>query len=68
VIGRLTLQPFASKILVDNGPTPLTLLSISPSLIDVEEAADFTLTVTGYGFTPDSVVRWNGSDRPTDCQ
>ena len=65
VIGSLTLQPFTSRILVDNGPAPLTLRGIYPSLIDVDEAAEFTLTVTGYGFTHDSVVRWNGSDRPT---
>jgi hypothetical protein len=28
-------------------------------------AADFTLDVTGTGFTDNSVVRWNGSNRPT---
>ena len=59
------MQPFTSKILVDNGPAPLTLLSIHPALFDVDEAADFTLTVNGTGFTTNSVVRWNGSDRPT---
>jgi len=26
---------------------------------------DFTLTLSGSGFYPESVVRWNGSDRPT---
>ena len=65
MVGSLTLQPFTSMILVDDGPAPLTLLSISPALRDVDEAADFTLTVTGYSFTHSSVVRWNGSDRPT---
>jgi parallel beta-helix repeat protein len=65
VISSLTLQPFTSRILVDNGPAPLTLLRISPSLSDVHEAADFTLSVTGYSFTHASVVRWDGSDRPT---
>ncbi|MEJ5309852.1 MAG: right-handed parallel beta-helix repeat-containing protein [Anaerolineae bacterium] len=65
VIGSLTLAPFTSKILVDNGPAPLTLLSINPSFFDVDEAADFTLTADGAGFTANSVVRWNGSDRPT---
>lgn len=25
----------------------------------------FTLTILGYNFTRESVVRWNGSDRPT---
>ena len=31
----------------------------------VSAASDFTLTVTGTGFTPASVVRWNGASRPT---
>jgi hypothetical protein len=41
------------------------LHSISPSLSDVDEAATFTLTANGVGFTANSVVRWNGSARPT---
>lgn len=65
VAGSLALQPFTSRILVDNGAAPLTLRGIYPALMDVDEAADFTLTVTGYSFTHASVVRWNGSDRPT---
>jgi len=65
VLGSLNLEPFTSKILVDNGLAPLVLTSIQPSLYDVTEAADFTLTVDGVGFTTDSVVRWSGSDRPT---
>jgi hypothetical protein len=65
VIGSLTLQPFTSKILVDNGPAPLTLQSIYPVLFDVTKPADFTLTVYGISFTANSVVRWKGSDRPT---
>jgi parallel beta-helix repeat protein len=65
VVGSLTLQPFTSRILVDNGSVPLTLRGIYPSLIDVDAAADFTLTVSGYSFTSSSVVRWNGSNRPT---
>ncbi len=63
--GTITLQPFASKILMDSGVAPLTLLGINPAHSDVDEAADFTLTVIGLSFTPNSVVRWNGSDRPT---
>jgi hypothetical protein len=66
VIGSLTLQPFASKILVDNGPAPLSLRGIHPTLSDVDEAAEFTLTVEGISFTPNSVVRWDGNDRPTN--
>jgi hypothetical protein len=65
VTGILTLQPFTSIILVDNGPAPLTLQSMYPVLFSVAEAADFTLTVSGSGFTPNSVVHWNGSARPT---
>jgi hypothetical protein len=65
VLGSLNLEPFTSRILVDNGPAPLVLQTIQPSLYDVTEAADFTLTVNGVGFTTGSVVRWNGSDRPT---
>jgi hypothetical protein len=64
-LGSLTLQPFSSKILVDNGPAPLNLFGIVPIFFDVDEAADFTLTVNGSGFTTGSVVRWNGSNRPT---
>jgi hypothetical protein len=65
VLGSLNLEPFTSKILVDNGLAPLVLISLQPSLYDVAKAADFTLTVNGVGFTTDSVVRWNGSNRPT---
>jgi hypothetical protein len=28
-------------------------------------SSGFLLTVNGWGFTPDSVVRWSGADRPT---
>jgi hypothetical protein len=66
VLGSVTLQPFASIILIDNGEVPLTLSSMVPAMLGVDEAADFTLTAYGAGFTQDSVVRWNGADRPTD--
>ena len=65
VAGWLTLPPFASQVLVDDGPAPPALHSISPSLLDIDEAADFTLTAYGVALTPNSVVRWNGSARPT---
>jgi len=65
VIGSLTLQPFTSKVLVDNGAAPLTMISISPDFFAAGEANDFTLRVSGWGFTSNSMVRWNGSDRPT---
>jgi hypothetical protein len=65
VVGSLTLSPFTSKILIDNGPAALTLSSINPSLSAVDEAATFTLMARGTGFTASSVVRWNGAARPT---
>ncbi len=65
VLGNLTLSPFTSKILVDNGAAALTLQSINPSLSSVTEAATFTLTAHGAGFTANSIVRWNGGNRPT---
>ena len=63
--GSLVLQPFTAKILVDNGPVSLTLTGIHPAMMSVDEAADFTLSVTGTGFTAGSLIRWAGSDRPT---
>jgi hypothetical protein len=65
VVGSLTLAPFTSRILIDNGLAPLTLQAISPSLSDVDEPMTFTLTANGVAFTPGSTVRWNGSARPT---
>jgi Domain of unknown function DUF11 len=40
------------------------LNSISPN-VALAGGPAFTLTVTGSGFVPGSVVRWNGSDRTT---
>jgi hypothetical protein len=65
VAGELLLPPFASVILVDNGAAQLSLASIHPALLGVDEAADFTLSVTGSGFTPQSAVLWDSSPRPT---
>jgi len=65
VAGSLVLPPFASMILVDNGPAQLSLASIHPALMGADEAADFTLSVTGSGFTPQSAVLWDDSPRPT---
>ncbi len=45
------------------GPVP-SVTSLSPSSASAG-GADFTLTVTGTNFIQGSVVRWNGSDRPT---
>ncbi len=65
MIGSLTLAPYSSKILVDNGPAPVTLLGVWPALIAVNPPADIILGLGGYSFTASSVVRWNGSSLPT---
>jgi hypothetical protein len=44
-------------------PAP-TISSISPATA-VAGSGGFTLTITGTNFVNSSVVRWNGSDRPT---
>ena len=41
-----------------------TIASATPTSVNAG-AADFTITITGTNFLPDSVVRWNGVDRPT---
>lgn len=43
---------------------PLTITSLEPNTKQAQ-SGDFTLTVNGSGFTGDSKVRWNGSDRAT---
>ncbi|MCP4543856.1 MAG: right-handed parallel beta-helix repeat-containing protein [Chloroflexi bacterium] len=65
IVGSVTLQPFTSIVLIDNGEAALALLDMTPRLWSVDEAVDFTLTVYGTGFTPNSVVRWNGTNRTT---
>jgi hypothetical protein len=65
VLGAVTLAPFTSLVLVDDGEAPLTLQRMVPSMWGADEPADFTLTLYGSHFTQDSVVRWGGSDRPT---
>ena len=49
-------------ITVQAGPPVLTSLSPASTMVG---GAAFTLTVNGSGFTSSSVVRWNGTDRPT---
>jgi len=46
-----------------NNPVP-AMSNLNPSSRKAGGAA-FTLTVTGNGFVNGSVVRWNGSGRPT---
>ncbi|MFP4344703.1 MAG: hypothetical protein ACLFU8_08430 [Anaerolineales bacterium] len=65
VLGRITLAPFTSLVLVDDGEVGLALLGMTPRLWGVDEPSDFTLTVQGAGFTEGSRVRWSGADRPT---
>lgn len=46
-----------------NNPQPL-LSAINPAAVQAG-GGGFTLTVTGIGFVPGAVVRWNGADRLT---
>jgi hypothetical protein len=46
-------------------PDLLMITSLYPGMMGADEAAAFTLTIDGTGFTENSVVRWNGADRPT---
>jgi uncharacterized protein (TIGR03437 family) len=46
---------------------PPTLSSLKPAAA-AASGPGFLLTVTGSGFVQGSVVRWNGSDRPTTLQ
>ena len=45
-------------------PQPPAITTLNPATV-VQYGEDFTLTVNGSGFAQGSVVRWNGSDRPT---
>jgi hypothetical protein len=65
ILGSITLPPFSSVVLVDNGEAGLILQRMAPVMWGVDEAADFTLTVYGSGFTENSVVRWDGVGKPT---
>jgi hypothetical protein len=59
-LGTFTLTLTVS---VPNNPVP-AIKMISPSSTTAG-GPDFTLTVTGNNFINGSMVRWNGSDRPT---
>jgi parallel beta-helix repeat protein len=65
VQGLITLQPFESIVLIDDGFAELTLQSMSTTFWGADEPADFTLILYGGMFTENSVVRWDGSDRPS---
>jgi hypothetical protein len=48
-----------------SAPNPgATIRALSPTTVEWNSAA-FTLTINGSGFSPDAVVQWNGSPRPT---
>jgi subtilisin family serine protease len=59
---RAATSPPISVVLSQN-PVP-TLTSLNPPRVAAGGAA-FTLTVTGSGFVPASVIRWNGATRST---
>ena len=59
VYTRLATSPSVTVL-----PGPPVISSLSPASAPVGGAA-FTLTVDGSGFTPGSVVRWNGANRVT---
>lgn len=46
-----------------NNPQP-SLSAINPAIVSAGNGA-FVLTVSGSGFVPGAVIRWNGADRPT---
>jgi hypothetical protein len=54
---------FARANLATPNPAPTTS-SLSPASVAAGSGA-FNLTITGTNFVPQSVVRWNGADRPT---
>jgi subtilisin len=60
-----TLAASSAPVTVDTSQNvPPSITSISPVSAVAGDPA-FTLTVNGFGFTAASIVRWNGSDRPT---
>lgn len=46
-------------------PTPPVIISLTPNTAECG-SADLEMKVTGTGFTPDSVIVFNGHDEPTD--
>ncbi len=57
------LWKFNITDVLDN-PIP-TILSTDPPSIN-QGSEDFTLTVIGTNFIPESIIRWNGTDRTTN--
>ncbi|PKO12107.1 MAG: hypothetical protein CVU39_25880 [Chloroflexi bacterium HGW-Chloroflexi-10] len=63
-LGTVSLAPFTSLILINDGFAPLTLTGITPAMIAAGQG-DMLLNVYGYGFTEESVVRWEDNNRTT---
>lgn len=70
-VSRITVQnpatassPAVLSNIVDLPISALRLNSVTPSWV-AEGSGDTILTLTGTGFSPGTVVLWNGSDRPT---
>ncbi|MGB9073098.1 MAG: S8 family serine peptidase, partial [Terriglobales bacterium] len=53
-----------SNVLVVSVVNPFPVIANAPRFVGAGAPA-FDLNIYGNGFTPTSVVRWNGSDRPT---
>ncbi|HWZ84754.1 MAG TPA: PQQ-dependent sugar dehydrogenase [Thermoanaerobaculia bacterium] len=64
--GELYVCDLGGKVYrIDPSPYPApSASSLSPAAV-IAGGPQFTLTVNGSGFVYGSVVRWNGSDRPT---
>jgi subtilisin len=60
-----TLAATSAPITVDSSVNPLPAISSLSPIAVVAGGPAFTLTVNGSGFVSSSVVRWNGSNRPT---
>jgi len=55
---------FVAKIAVTSANPLPVVRTLSPSSVEAG-GADYSLSVKGINFVSNSVVRWNGSDRPT---
>ena len=53
-----------SNVLAVSVANPVPVIANAPHFVGAGAPA-FNLNIYGNGFTPTSVVRWNGSDRPT---
>lgn len=63
-VGGYPTPPRPEREEVEKVVAPLAISSVSPDEVKVGSGAK-TITVTGSGFNPSSIVRLNGSNRPT---